>query len=40
VDVGHIAAHHGGGGHHNAAGFSHIGPVLAIVEAVIGQLAE
>jgi phosphoesterase RecJ-like protein len=40
VDVGHIAAHHGGGGHHNAAGFSHTGPVLAIVEAVIGQLAE
>ncbi len=40
VDVGLIAARHGGGGHHNAAGFSHAGPVPAIVEAVIGQLTE
>ncbi len=40
VDVGKIAAAHGGGGHHNAAGFSHEGPVTAIVAAVVGNLSK
>lgn len=38
VDVGAIAANHGGGGHHNAAGFTHDGPIEAIVANVEAAL--
>lgn len=38
VDVARLAAGFGGGGHHNAAGFSHPGPVEAIVAVISEQL--
>jgi phosphoesterase RecJ-like protein len=40
VDVRAIAARHGGGGHKNAAGFKLKGPLDAIREGVLNELAE
>ena len=40
VDVRSVAARHGGGGHKNAAGFKVRGPLAAVRDAILEQLAE
>ncbi len=40
VDVRAIAARHGGGGHRNAAGFELKGPLHAVRDAVLKEMAE